>query len=117
MRIWQEFFCNKCVGYFRVKLNMALNMKIRLRCPNPACHHIHHRCISKGMIIEKGRDDNGSHEEIVPPKSSYSKKPWTKAMEKESSQRDGIAPKKKRDLTREAIMSNRWRETFGGDVQ
>ena len=78
-RIAQEFYCNECDGYFMARLNMDLNYKVKIICPN--CQHVHSRNVINGQIIEyiKGktpaRFDAKYEEEIVCPKSTYQKKP------------------------------------------
>ena len=75
----QEFYCGECRGYFIVRLNMALNHEALIKCPN--CGHEHQRCVNNGVIYERGRFANSVKETVRPMKSSYSKKPRTKAME------------------------------------
>jgi len=82
-RIYQEFYCNDCQGYFGVKLNMALNIDVVVVCPK--CGREHPRTIENGNIYEKTyvpRRGAMHKEEIIPPLSAYHKKPWTDAMKK-----------------------------------
>lgn len=91
-RLLQEFFCGECVGYFHVKLNVALNHEVEIVCPN--CKHEHRRCIVNGQIFESGRYETSSKEKIRPTPASYSKTPLTQKMrdahEKRGSRRDGV---------------------------
>ena len=121
MKIWQEFFCGECTGYFRVRLNMALNMGVEMVCPK--CNHKHHRFIKNGVIFENGRDSNSAKEEICPPISAYSKEPFTAKMRDKSSQyragRDGAVIEKESDLNQrnpmaDALIKERWFEIYGG---
>ncbi len=68
-KVAQEFYCNDCDGYVRLKLNMALNQRVRVVCPN--CGHQHPRELRDGVIYECYHSADA--ETICPPKSSYSK--------------------------------------------
>jgi hypothetical protein len=91
-RVFQEFYCGECDGYFRCKINMGITHGVKLVCPN--CKHEHHRFIENGTILERGRESNSSIEEIMPPKSSYFKEPFTDKMKKAKNawtgKRDGV---------------------------
>lgn len=50
MRQIFEFYCNECLKYFDIKLNVSLNGNHRIHCPN--CEHIHYRFIKNGEITE-----------------------------------------------------------------
>ena len=77
-RLLQEFYCNECRGYFRVKINTALNnYKIIMVCPN--CQHEHYRMIVDGHIEDKS-DRSTFTEKVRPPKSAYSKHSIAKAI-------------------------------------
>ena len=102
-KIVQEFHCNDCVGYFRVKLNMALNHSVDVVCPN--CGHHHPRIIKDGVIFEGSR--NGG-EEICPPKSAYSK---TSIFEKAHHERGGKIVPSEAEISPE--IKHRWFERFG----
>lgn len=110
MRVWQEFYCNDCNGFFTVKINLALNQQILLCCPGPDCTRKHPRNIKNGIIYEGGREDHG--EEIIVPKSAYSKKPLTKAMLERYKPRGGVAITE-RDPMADAIIRDSWIERFG----
>lgn len=112
-KVWQEFYCNDCDGYIRVKLNMALNIAIEVVCPN--CERKHPRSIRNGLIYEGGNDS--SKEEIMVPKSAYSKESLHAKMRKHA--RDAIAFEKEGDISKrhpaaDAILKERWFEIFGG---
>lgn len=92
-RVSQEFYCGECNGYFVVRLNMAINHRVEIICPN--CGHQHLRNIVDGVIYEKGRYDGKAVEEIMPTKASYSKKSRTEAMVN-SAKRDGV------------VLADRW---------
>ena len=109
-KIWQEFYCNDCSGYFRVKLDMALNIKIKMCCPN--CGHPHPRATKDGQIVEYNDGIKGSYEEEVHvPKSAYSKEPFTSRIK--ANARDG-AVIESADHIRDVRMRELWFEYFGG---
>lgn len=80
-RVLQEFYCNDCDGYIVIKLNMAINRRIDLHCPN--CNRRHPRVVDNGQIFERGGSNtavSGEVEVIRPMKSAYSKAPLTQRM-------------------------------------
>lgn len=89
-KLWQEFYCQGCGGYFRVKLNTALNMFVEMHCPGvkddgTKCDRKHRRVIEDGHIKERFSDGRDRHsqsptEEICPTSADYSKEPWTAKM-------------------------------------
>lgn len=118
-KITQEFYCNDCDGYFRVKLNMALNRRVEIVCPN--CKHHHPRGIKDGRIVEAYSPRDASTEEICPPKSAYSKESIAIKMMKNA--RDGVVIACKEDLRKEgstrnpqtdAMLRELWLEFHGG---
>jgi len=116
-KIWQEFYCGECQGYFRVKLNIALNHEVEMVCPK--CKHKHRRCIKDGVIYEGGRYATSCKEEICPPLSAYSKEPLTRKMEKTKYARDGVVIDKEDDLSKrhpstDSMLRERWFELYGG---
>jgi DNA-directed RNA polymerase subunit RPC12/RpoP len=121
-KVWQEFYCGECSGYFRVRLNMALTIGVEIVCPK--CKHKHHRFIKDGVIYENGRGENGAKEEICPPLSAYSKEPLTAKMKSATGyggRRDGVKIEKEEDLnTRnpiaDAMIKERWFELYGGNI-
>lgn len=115
-KIWQEFYCGECQGYFRFRLNIILNYEVEVVCPN--CQHKHRRCIENGIIYEKGRFKTNIKEEICPPKSSYSKEPLTRKMEESRHKRDGVVIDKADDFSTKnpaarTIIQERWFELYG----
>lgn len=121
-RVWQEFYCNDCNGYFRVRLNMSLNIRVKMKCPN--CGREHPRCIVNGLIKEYAPEISSSYtEEIIVPKSAYSKEPkHTKMLighktgqGNPGEPRDGVEFKSQDDIVRDQIMRERWVELYGGD--
>jgi len=120
MRVWQEFYCNDCDGYIRIKLNMSLNFEIEVVCPE--CGRKHPRVIKDGQIFEKGSRFAEYREEICPPKSAYHKEPWTKKMQKVSGyggRRDGVVINKSdipKDNGAQFFLDSLWQERHGGDV-
>ncbi len=112
-KIWQEFYCNDCDHYMRVKLNMALNISVKVVCPN--CQRKHPRSIKNGIIVDDGCGSNG--EEILVPKSACSKESLHAKMRKNA--RDGLMISKEGDLNQrhpssDAIIKERWFELYGG---
>ncbi len=130
-KIWQEFYCQGCGGYFRVKLNMSLNLFVKVVCPGPRdapCGRQHQRVIENGEIKERFANGKDRHskphtEEIYVTHADYSKDPWTKHMKKMSKKkgdgsycdqrRKGVAIAKK-DVPKSRVMSpaqmERWAE-------
>jgi len=105
-KIWQEFFCNDCSGYFRVKLNMALNCSVEMTCPE--CGRKHPRRIEKGIIYEGG--GGTAREEIRPPKSAYSKKAISNIK---VHAREGVVLKDSEKIGNN-ILRESWLERNGG---
>lgn len=122
-KVWQEFYCGECQGYFRVKLNMALTIGVEIVCPK--CKHKHHRFIKDGVIFENGRSDNSAKEEICPPLSAWSKEPLTQKMLQGSgygARRDGAKIEGEEDLNprnpiADAMIKERWFELYGGNAE
>ena len=108
-KIWQEFFCNDCGGYFRVKLNMALNINVEVVCPE--CGRKHPRVVENGRIYEKG-NSSGVVEEIHTTKSAYSKEPLHKNIQPGA--RDGKVIESDADLIRDAYVRELWTDHYGG---
>ena len=46
----QELYCHGCGRYVRFKLDLSINGKYRLRCPN--CNHDHYRVVRNGRITD-----------------------------------------------------------------
>lgn len=90
-RASQEFYCGECKGYFIVRLNMALNHEVHVKCPN--CGHEHRRVIQDGIIHESGRYTSDVKENVLTTMATYHKEPVTQRM-KEARQwgdrRDGV---------------------------
>lgn len=68
-----EFSCTECRKIFDIKLNISLNGKFRIHCPN--CNHIHYRevvdgKITEGRFTELNTRDSRFIEDIKPMKSS-----------------------------------------------
>jgi hypothetical protein len=83
-RVSEEFYCNKCDGYFVVRINVALDYEIELVCPN--CGRAHRRCVKNGHIFEEGRyTSKEAKERILTTKNNYSKEPITDKMKKKGS--------------------------------
>lgn len=106
-KVCQEFYCNDCDGFIRVKLNTELNYSVVVVCPS--CGRKHPRTIENGYIYDRG-SRNGTAEEICPPKSAYSKTSISANMRKH--ERHGI------ELTSEERqpMYERWMELYGDKV-
>lgn len=77
-RVSQEFYCGECVGYFMVRLNMALNHEVHVKCPN--CAHEHRRVIRDGVIYESGRYSSDIKENVMTTMATYHKEPITERM-------------------------------------
>ena len=118
MKIWQEFYCNDFDGYINIKINIAINQAVRVVCPS--CGRLHPRKIKDGQIYEGGKEGQG--EELLPPKSAYSKTPFNKHSRKDM--REGAAIATDDDLTAnpfpprspeaQALISQSLAERFGG---
>ena len=106
-RVTQEFYCNDCQGYFRAKLNMAINMKVLVCCPN--CCRQHPRWIENGEIKDNySRTMSGNPtDEIIIPMSAYSKKP---KFETKPYTRDGNVIETK---ARDPFLRSLWEGIFG----
>jgi len=100
----QEFYCGECVGYFMVKLNMALNYEVHIKCPK--CGHEHRRVIKDGEIYENGRYQVDIKETVHTTIATYSKDPFTKKMQEAhennswGERRDGVPFN--------SVMADRW---------
>lgn len=81
-KVLQEFYCNKCNGFFTVKLSVGHDRDIKLKCPGPGCTREHPRAIKDGKIYERANRNENATEIIIVPKSAYSKKPVTAKMRK-----------------------------------
>jgi hypothetical protein len=68
----QEFFCSQCRGYFRVTLNMALNLRIIVQCPK--CGRQHERTIEDGQIKDVAKNHEITDVLLSVP-SSWSERP------------------------------------------
>jgi hypothetical protein len=119
-KIWQEFYCNDCLGYIRLRLNVALSMNILVCCPGRdsrgnKCTRKHPRNIKDGKIVGDSHVENA--EEIIPPPSAYSKTPWTKipvdARAATEIKESDIPP---RDPALDAILRESWSDRFMGKV-
>lgn len=113
-RVWQEFYCNDCDGYIRVKLNMAINHAVKVKCPN--CGREHPRGIKDGQIVDDYRREGA--EVITPTASAYSKEPFTKHILKHA--RDGAVIENKDQINKQhpasdQMIKQRWFEIFGGN--
>jgi hypothetical protein len=129
MRTAQEFFCHRCDGYWIVRLNMAINQVVKMVCPN--CKHGHPREIKDGVIVADGHGRDKDVEEIVAPKSAYSKKPKSISMQEASKKepgssykrqpRTGMVIKSEDDLVKEEKPDpsrlEHWFSWFGGRRQ
>ena len=117
MRVWQEFYCNDCDGYVRFKVNAALkDHRVVVVCPN--CNRKHPRLVIDGRVYDKSSGMGArDEEEVCPPKSAYSKEPWTKAMLKGKYRRDGSVIKNDSDLRKEipsrVLVRSLWSDFFG----
>lgn len=77
---FQEFRCNKCPGFFVVRLNTAIQGKVLLVCPK--CGRKHQRDVIKGIIVDVGKQsDESKIPEIMVPKAAFSKQAKTKLLE------------------------------------
>ena len=114
-KIWQEFYCTisggGCGGYFMIKLNLEIDHVVEIVCPN--CNHRHQRKIEKGKIKESGRFDNKPKEEIVVPKSAYSKEPKTIGFKtRNGKERDGVLVTEPIKVA-DQMVKDLWLERFG----
>jgi len=105
-KVLQDFYCNDCDGFIAVKLNMAINKAVVVRCPK--CDREHPRRIKDGKIYEGG-DGSGNREVIRPTMAAYSKKPHTDGIKKHA--RDGV--EFKRHPATDDIIKQSWIDRFG----
>ena len=81
-RVWQEFYCRDgnggCGGYMMVKLSLAMNRVILVKCPK--CGHEHQRSVINGVISLEGRDNATPAETFTPLLSAWTETPTTQAM-------------------------------------
>jgi len=61
----QELYCHACKGYVQFKLDMELDGKHTLNCPN--CGHEHFRFVEKGKITDKRWKSSGAVGNPGPP--------------------------------------------------
>ena len=108
MRVTQEFYCNECDGYFRVTLNMELNINVKVHCPN--CDHQHCRHIVNGVLFDQHQQLYTNFEELHPQKSSYTKTPIH--VHSKKNMRNGMAIS---DPSRD-IINDRYFELYGNKV-
>lgn len=107
MRVVQEFYCSGCDGYFRVTLDMAVNLRVLMECPK--CNRQHERDISGGQIKDCSKY-NKTTTIVVSMPSTYSKTPVLGRSK--PYMRDGcVVHDHKRDL-----INDRWNELYGDRV-
>lgn len=105
--VWQEFYCNDCAGYIRLRLNAALDFAVVIVCPS--CGRRHPRILKYGRIFDTyNQQPENLREEICPQKSAYSKTPFSVNIEKNA--RNGEIITEGRDP-----MYERWFEMTGRD--
>jgi len=105
-RVTQEFYCGECQGYFMVRLNMALNHEVHVKCPS--CGHEHRRVIKDGVIYESGRYSADVKETVRTTMATYHKEPITERMRKAH---DGSSYGGRRDgVEMSAAQMERWAE-------
>lgn len=106
--VWQEFYCGECDGHIDVKLNIALNHEVEVKCPN--CGHEHRRVVRNGQIFEDGRYQSSYVEKLKPVKAAYHKEPKTVRMKTKNfdARRDGAVVQSPRDLINES-----WFDRYG----
>ncbi len=107
MRIVQEFYCHGCDGYFRVTLNMSLDIRVLMECPK--CQRQHERHITNGVIKDCSKNRTTTVV-VIPMPSTYSKTAVLGASEK--LMRDGNVL---RDPSRD-LINDRWNELYGDRV-
>jgi len=123
MRICQEFYCTTsgggCGGYTLLRLSECLHGPVVVVCPN--CKHRHPRTVKGGRIVEEGRLKDG--EEIISPKSAYSKTPRAEDFLKglPVNERDAavVPAEEKPSLAAQqahAILRESWAERFAGKL-
>lgn len=118
MKVVQEFYCGECEGYITVKLDMDINRRVNVCCPN--CGHKHHRRVSNGVLRDDGVDMGSVVENLIPMKAAYHKKNQTLEMGKRVFKRHGV-PITRENMTdaekvRQGIMTDAWRERYGDRV-
>lgn len=127
-KIWQEIHCTisggGCGGFILVKLDVSINRRITLVCPK--CKHEHLRVVKDGQIVETGRFNGESEEELCPTIAAWSEEPRTVCMREVVEQhnykkeRDGVVIKNNKDLIRppydtaELLVRESWTDRFLG---
>ena len=92
----QEWQCSPegggCGIYISIKLNMAIEGVVELKCP--MCNHLHQRTIDRGIVKERDRFNGRPTQVITVTKAACHKEPITERMKKLKkegrSTRDGI---------------------------
>lgn len=105
-RASQEFYCGECQGYFIVRLNMALNHEVHVKCPN--CGHEHRRVIKDGIIYESGRYTSDVKENVLTTMATYHKEPVTQRMKEAHEKRQWGGRRDGVEMTRDQM--ERWAE-------
>ncbi len=107
MRVVQEFYCSGCNGYFRVTLNMELDIRVLMECPQ--CQRRHERHIENGVIKDRFKESKTTLV-VIPMPSTYSKTAVLGASKQ--FMRDGcVLGDPSRDL-----INERWNELYGDRV-
>ena len=120
MKVWQEFNCPRCEGFFRLRLNLSVNGPVYACCPE--CGRKHSRYIEDGVILERKRDDRALTAageraiEIIVPKSAYSKTSVLNRPRSNKESRESVALTESNtdgEAWRRQHMQERWAERFG----
>lgn len=77
---YQEFKCNKCPGFWVLRLHRKMQGKVLLVCPK--CGRRHQRDVIEGVIKDVGKQSNeGNIQEIISPTSCFREQPVTKLLQ------------------------------------
>ena len=112
MRIVQEFYCSgnpgsACPGYFRVTLNLAINARVLIECPQ--CKRQHERDIHNGQIQDCTKQQQTTIIITAMPST------WSKTPALHHSQRHMRHGAILTDPTRD-LIDDRWAELYGDRI-
>ena len=122
--IWQEICCRKigdgCGGFMLFRLNMNLNKRVEVICPN--CGHHHERIIRNGILVDDYNRDLRCDLTLEITKEQFSMEPFTEEMKRHCHTTNGNAFV----INEPAVAANEprgsgplqdsWRDRFAGGL-